>query len=794
MCDVTCTHQQRITDEQFLGHLKLPGVAGRQLQQLRRKGIEADARAIVARHYRTRRRPVWSFYSHGSPWHETDAAGSVLTKSRQLLRYRFRNSWAPHQWIDLDTGGDDPDWRKGLAAAPTSIARCTWVTELSTAFALTGDTRFAAKALQLTRSFAEVCPFILDPRFAEDHDTYFGGPGHGTQMVSYRLFRWIDLLHSGVMHLPLCSDDDVYWLVKQIWFYACQFSRLLNDEIRRDNHHLLDHGHAPFVLGLMFPEFTQSPALLKAGAKVIRHHLARNLLKDGAYVEHSTEYQYHVLFHYLHPYGVAKANRVALFSQSQVRALRRWVMFNARCSTPDGMLPAIGDSPGRPLHHLFGTLATPIMDRSLAAMAQGLGCVPGTHAKASAADTTRAMKTWQRNRPVTIGSSAYYSAQRKQPDPTNLPSPATCQYPYGGYTFFRSAWDPQADYMAVSHFSGDYGTHAHWDMMSFILHTRGKTLIGDPASRLYLDRRFHGHGGHFRDERVADDRLHRGYSYSVNAHNCLVINDDTLKPLQAMNHGTFWGGWPPTHGVGLFKAGGPIEIAELWHDAYAPTRHRRFIVHIVGIGFALVDLLSARPGLAPHQYSQYFHFEGNVKLSPFAPQPGDSLRATNGDAACLIVPGAETDSHWRTFPDTYLDDVYGLSAGRTLPWIAALTRRIRGQAVFTHFILTGDSAAQHDARCHYLGSKAARSLEWQSDGVSANALDLGHMGTLLLASSPYGAALHSDVLATDAELAVVHLDSRHRVRCGAMVRGTSVTIAGQNLYSGRRREWFTLEK
>ena len=37
----------------------------------------------------------------------------------------------------------------------------------------------------------------------------------------------------------------------------------------------------------------------------------------------------------------------------------------------------------------------------------------------------------------------------------------------------------------MSHYSGDYGGHAHWDPMSFILHTQGQTLIGEAASALY---------------------------------------------------------------------------------------------------------------------------------------------------------------------------------------------------------------------------------------------------------------------------------------------------------------------
>lgn len=781
MRDVPFHHQSQTSDEDFLTHLRLA----------RLPRDVADAKCAVARHFLTRKSPAWSFYSHGSPWHQTDAVGSVIEKADKLLANRFRNSWPPHQWLDLATDLADPDWSRGVAEAHTSICRHTWLCELSTAFALTSKLEYAAKAFQLMRSFVGAFPFVLDPRFAEDHDTYFGGDADTTQMTAYRLFRWTDFLHSGSLHALYgsggASDDDVFWIVKQIWFYTMQFARLVGDELRRDNHHLLDHGHVPFVIGLAFPEFSISRELVREGARVIRHHFGHNLLPDGAYAEHSTNYQYHVLFHYTHPHGVAKANGFKLFTTKQVNALRAWVEFSARAGKPDGTLPGIGDEPGRPLHHLFGSLATPIMDKHIAAMARGLGCIPGTHKTATAAEIDRATKS---NRDLANTVSEYYTTPPRRPDPRQLPQPATRQYPHGGYTFFRNAWTPDADYLAVSHFAGEYGAHAHWDMMGFTLHTRGRTLIGDPAAWLYVDRRFYGHGGDHRKARQELELPYRGYSYSVDAHNCLLINDDTLKPLSAMNHGTFWGGWPPKHTLGVFRAGGPIEVAEIANDAHRPTRHRRFVVHVVGVGFAFVDTFTARPNLAPHQYSQLIHFEGDVKIDPHVPGDGGSLRATLGDANCRIVPGTEVESRWRTWRDPYLDDVYGVPHTNGAPWVAELTRRIRGRAVYTTFLLTGEAAGRSDARCRCLGTAPSGWLDWQRDGISANALDLGPLGTILIASAPDNASVMSDELTTDADLAVAHLDARGRVRSWIMVRGRKLAIKNRSLSTGRKlREW-----
>src|SRR2546423_14060958 len=101
MREIPFEHQLETTDEQFLAHVELPGL-GRDV---------SDSKRAVAHHFRTRKSPAWSLYSHGSPWHQTDAPGSVIEKADKLLECRFRNSWPPHQWMDLGDGSG-VDWRR----------------------------------------------------------------------------------------------------------------------------------------------------------------------------------------------------------------------------------------------------------------------------------------------------------------------------------------------------------------------------------------------------------------------------------------------------------------------------------------------------------------------------------------------------------------------------------------------------------------------------------------------------------------------------------------------------------
>src|SRR5688500_666839 len=77
MHQIDLIHQLQATDEQFLDQLALPSAAAIGLARARRDADVGASHAVVAQHFRTRRTPIWSFYSHGSPWHQTDAIGPV---------------------------------------------------------------------------------------------------------------------------------------------------------------------------------------------------------------------------------------------------------------------------------------------------------------------------------------------------------------------------------------------------------------------------------------------------------------------------------------------------------------------------------------------------------------------------------------------------------------------------------------------------------------------------------------------------------------------------------------------
>ena len=67
------------------------------------------------------------------------------------------------------------------------------------------------------------------------------------------------------------------------------------------------------------------------------------------------------------------------------------------------------------------------------------------------------------------------------------------------------------------------------------------------------------------------------------------------------------------------------------------------------------------------QYSQYFHFEGTMEISPEVPRNGGAMRASIDEASCVIVPGGEVDARWKSWRDPYLHDTYTVPATKGLP-------------------------------------------------------------------------------------------------------------------------------
>jgi hypothetical protein len=214
------------------------------------------------------------------------------------------------------------------------------------------------------------------------------------------------------------------------------------------------------------------------------------------------------------------------------------------------------------------------------------------------------------------------------------------------------------------------------------------------------------------------------------------------------------------------------------------------VVHIQGVGFALLDLI-VRKGQdrKPRQYSQLLHFESGVEVNAQTPAAGAPVRASAGDAACWIVPGGDTQSAWKLWRDPYLENMPGVESTRPAPWVAELTRHIQGPAAYANFLITHAFSDGHSPTARYLGPHPAQADHPQHDAFSANRIDLGSHGALLLASAPHGKAVQTPEIETDAEMAAVRLDVQGKILSWALARGSRLHVGGKPVINGKKRAW-----
>ena len=765
------TDERTVPDAAFLDALRLPAPWGTRLAAARAADDLPAVHQVVADHFRQRPGPVWTMYLHGSAWLEKDGRGSVLERADGLQQQRLKRCWLPYTTVDM-TGPDGSwDWQRAEGTVDASADRAMFVVECTTAFALTGDAGHLATCKDLLFRYWETWPFVLEDGFAEDHDRHFGGPRQGTLSVGLRNLRLIDLIYSGALHLrDVFSDAEVFRLFKHLWFTTAQLGRLVGDGMRDDNHHLHDHGYVTFVLAVLFPEFAGAREMLAYSRRVFLHHVDRNLLADGGYAEHSINYNYHIAYLYLFSHTIARLNRVELFTPREVGRLRRWIGFLLDATLPSGSQVPFGDHPGQEPSYLLNTLAGGVATPALRNAAADHGLTIDPPMRLTGRSIARRMREWQPGQPLGWSLYSWYS-KRPQATGGRHGEPPARRYPNTGFSFLRSDTSRAADYLALSHTTDSipHG-HCHWDPLSFVLETRGRTLIGDPASAIYMSNPDDG-----------DFQRRRGYHYSMGAHNCLVMDDDTLKPLEACGHRCFWGGRPPRHGLGICKPDGAIEVLEAWHDAYAPTRHHRYVIHLRGLGFVLVDRLGHdQVDLKPHDYVQLLHLEAGVQHHTTR---AGAMHLGTGRATCTVIPGGACAAGWTAAPDPWLEDLPGFFEDQPAPTVLRLRRCVQGPAVFLTALLT--RAGGRSRHATYLGERPQRSTFQQHDGFAASRIDLGDHGRLYLASCPYGKPVTHESFATDAALAVVHLDPDGRPRAWCLHRGSRLVVEGRQLVRTR---------
>ena len=319
------------------------------------------------------------------------------------------------------------------------------------------------------------------------------------------------------------------------------------------------------------------------------------------------DYNYRCLVRYALPLSVARSNRRDLLDANRESRLKNWLTFFVMNCAPDGRLVDTGDGRAPELYRIAEESGSLLNHRVTKGVVQSL---------AQAHPVNPAFqKDWDLL-------------------PAELPSQLSAVYPYAGHLAMRDGWDANAMFLhtAIKRDSL-YNIHSHWNIFEFTFASNGKRLIGNPTAATY----------------TRPQGLTRGFYFSMDAHNTLIIDDDNLKDHRALVRS--WGLQPPRidRAHTALNLDGRFDYASFSHFGYDPLRHRRDILMVRGryvlmtdvidMDFKNVNSVFALEGdIRPHLYRQRVHFEKNVSARSGSLNGSVIAKDNDSAAGVYIVP------------------------------------------------------------------------------------------------------------------------------------------------------------
>ena len=617
--------ERAVTDTDFFNAMDL---SRRGLAPVRRAVGVGDlqaARRETVEYFRNRQRPKWFFDRRGeikelgngvsSPWGE-----EIVEIADDVLRHRFRLNRGTVVY-DL---GPDLNWRtrgmRRMWAGAGILKRCRFLLPLASAYKQTGREVYAAKLTELTERWLDDWPLVVDEDFGSTGTVFSRVDGHTAMPTADRACCWLDLMYEGMLFAPGVPVDTAFRLIKSTWFTALQFRRYEHAPYRPANHHLWEHGTAPFLFGTILPEFPEVAKLANQGMAVIRRHLARSFLSDGGYEERTLYYTLKSVRMFLRPLALAARNHIPLFDRRQKAVLKSCVENLALIAMPDGTPPDVGDGrvPARSnavfLSEAVSILRSPVV-----------------------ADVLSRLRLYRFARSEDRAPLKGVARQ-------NLPM--TLHQPASGYFVARSGWTPRSSAMFLSVPGRGLPTHAHDDALSLHLVARGEQMIGTPMSETY---------------QLPYQEKHptRGHFYAMTSHNVVLVNGQPARSIEELS--PKWGPEPIPVVTEWKEIGGGIQVTGS-HKGYPGVKLSRKVAFRYRKGWTVRDRVEGGSG-KPHVAR--WHFEYGVEVV----QENGRFVAERGGVRLGVRVSCDGMMRTRLYRDTRWLAKNPLRNGPRVPWV-----------------------------------------------------------------------------------------------------------------------------
>lgn len=345
------------------------------------------------------------------------------------------------------------------------LNRHQFLVDLARVHFLDESGRDAAEARVLVLDWLDQCPYGT------------GVPWACALEPAFRAVSWLWTYHLCLDDPALDADAHARWLAG---FY--DHGRFLHDHLELYSspyNHLIGEAAALYMLGVLFPEFTESARWRARGRSVLESRLGHQFYLDGGSVEQSTFYHHATLGYYLLAVLLGRANGEE-FAPSVLAAIEKGIEFSMSLMQPDGRIPRIGGADdGKPLRmeHL------PLWDFR---PYQAIGAVMFDRA-----DFKYAAGRFHEDALWVLGPEGL---ERFTALDANAPVPVATAFTGSGYFVFRSGWTSDSDYVCfdcgeqargLRRDSVPSAAHGHADCLSVTVWLGGRPFLVDPGFYCY---------------------------------------------------------------------------------------------------------------------------------------------------------------------------------------------------------------------------------------------------------------------------------------------------------------------
>lgn len=460
---------------------------------------------------------------------------------------------------------------------------------LAQAFALSGDTAYAAALQRHLDSWFLACPYRLGPNWSNALEP------------AMRLINWAIAwqLLGGARSAWFASADGAAF--RQRWLESIhRHARFVGGYFSRHssaNNHLIGEAVGLYIAGCTFPYWPEARCWLATAATIIERETLLQNAADGVNREQAVSYQQFELDLLLLAVLAARA-RDRRFIPAAERRIVAMLEFVAGIMDVGGNVPSIGDSDDGCVVKLS---QEPDFCRYRSVLATGALLFDRDDLKARAArldDKTR----WL----IGERADARFNARTHTPMPR-----ARRAFTDGGYYVLGCNLESQDEVRLVVD-AGPLGyngiaAHGHADALAFTLSVGGTEFLVDPGTYTYHP------GGPW-----------RAYFRGTAAHNTVLVDGED----QSEPGGTFMWLRKANAACSFWHSSALRDVFEGWHDGYLrladPVLHRRRIVLDKETRRIFVDDTLEMSG--EHDVELRFHCAPQCRAYPTADGDGYELR------------------------------------------------------------------------------------------------------------------------------------------------------------------------